>query len=285
MVTISINSATCIRCRKCVSICPSALFTQNADKSIRVNAEGCISCGHCVAVCPTESITHSEFPQGSIHRIDRNALPSPDQVELLIKARRSNRAFSDKEIAKTDLARIITAAHRAPTATNAQGVKILLVTKPEVLKEISQLTIDTFNSAADKLENPLLKPLLKCVMAQNYRYIPVFRKLREEWKQGNDGILRRAKAALFFYTDSASRFGCQDSNLAYQNASLMAESLGVAQFYTGFVCSAAAMDKKRKLYHLLGIEGIIHAGMALGMPAFLFDKYIDRKELDLKVIE
>ena len=185
----------------------------------------------------------------------------------------------------TDLARIITAAHRAPTATNAQGVKILLVTKPEVLKEISQLTIDTFNAAADKLENPLLKPLLKCVMAQNYRYIPVFRKLREEWKQGNDGILRRAKAALFFYTDSASRFGCQDSNLAYQNASLMAESLGVAQFYTGFVCSAAAMDKKRKLYHLLGIEGTIHAGMALGMPAFIFDKYIDRKELDLKVIE
>ncbi len=70
--------------------------------------------------------------------------------------------------------------------------------------------------------------------------------------------------AIFFYTDKKERFGCQDCNLAYQNASLMAEAAGVSQFYTGFVCSAAGMDRKRKLQKLLGIEGTVHAGIALG---------------------
>lgn len=82
-------------------------------------------------------------------------------------------------------------------------------------------------------------------MPSNYRYIPVFKQLQEEFGKGNDGILRGATAVLFFYTEKKARFGCQDCNLAYQNASLMAEALGVAQFYTGFVCTAAGMNRKK----------------------------------------
>ncbi|MFR5870634.1 MAG: hypothetical protein ACLUEV_02380 [Alistipes sp.] len=35
----------------------------------------------------------------------------------------------------------------------------------------------------------------------------------------------------------------------------MAESLGVAQFYTGFVCSAVEQDRNRRLAKMLGISG------------------------------
>ena len=69
--------------------------------------------------------------------------------------------------------------------------------------------------------------------------------------------------------------------MAYQNGSLMAESLGVSQFYTGFVCSAIQQDKQEKLVKLLGIQGKIHAGMALGMPAFRFPNYIDKKDIEV----
>lgn len=284
MPTIAINQETCIHCLKCLRICPSVLFQLNDDKKVTVDAKDCISCGQCVAICPTASIAHSDFPVSHIHEFDRNHLPTPAQVELLINSRRSNRAFSPKPIPQEDLLRIIEAGHRAPTATNAQGVKMVLVTNEKIMKEISRITINIFNSAADKLENPLLKPLLKRIMPQNYGYVPVFRRLRDEFNQGNDGILRGAKAAIFIYTDKKSRFGCQDSNLAYQNASLMAESMGIAQFYTGFICSAAGMDHSNKIQKLLGIEGTLHAGMALGIPLFHFEKYIDRKELDLKII-
>lgn len=286
MVQIQIHQNTCIRCKKCIRICPSALFTFREDKGIEVNTENCISCGQCVAVCPTNSIVHSDFPPERVHSFDRNQLPTADQVELLMRSRRSNRAFSKERIPEEALQRIIEAAHRAPTATNAQEVKMVLITRSETLMEISRLTIDTFMSIVRTVENPLVKMILKPIMPSNYRYIPVFKQLQEEFDKGNDGILRGATAVLFFYTDRKARFGCQDCNLAYQNASLMAEALGVAQFYTGFVCTAAGMNRKKELQKLLGIEGCtIHAGMALGMPSFRFDKYIDRKELSLKRID
>ena len=275
MAQIHINQNTCIRCKKCVRICPSALFTLQEDKGIEVNAEDCISCGHCVAVCPSNSIEHTDFPAEKVHTIDRSQLPTADQVELLILSRRSNRAFSKEKVSEELLQRIIEAAHRAPTATNAQEVKMVLVTRPETLKEVSHITIGTFMSIVNLVENPLLKMILKPLMPSGYRYVPVFKRLHEEFERGNDGILRGATAAIFFYTDKKERFGCQDCNLAYQNASLMAEAAGVSQFYTGFVCSAAGMDRKRKLQKLLGIEGTVHAGIALGMPSFRFDKYID----------
>lgn len=90
-------------------------------------------------------------------------------------------------------------------------------------------------------------------------------------------------AVLFICTPKGSRMGAADANLAYQNGSLMAESLGVAQFYTGFVLNAANM-KKQKLEKMLGIDGQINAGMALGMPLFRFKNYIDRKEIEVTEI-
>lgn len=285
MEQIHINPDTCIHCKKCIRICPSALFAQNSDGNIEVHTNYCISCGHCVAVCPTDSILHSDFPKGTVHSFDRSQLPTADQVELLIKTRRSNRAFSTKRIPENILQKIIEAAHRAPTATNSQGVKMVVVTNPSTLNEISKSTINTFMSAVRKLENPLLRPILRKIMPSNYRYVPVFKKLKEEFEKGNDGILRKATAAIFFYTEKNNRFGCQDSNLAYQNASLLAEAFGVSQFYTGFVCSAATMDKSETINKLLGIEGKIHAGIALGMPSFHFDKYIDKKDASIKRID
>lgn len=74
-------------------------------------------------------------------------------------------------------------------------------------------------------------------------------------------------------------FGATDTNLAYQNASLMAECLGVGHFYIGLVCAAIQQDKKNRIARLLGIDGKIQAGMALGMPEFSFSKYIERKAM------
>ena len=46
------------------------------------------------------------------------------------------------------------------------------------------------------------------------------------------------------------------------------------------------MNRKKELQKLLGIEGCtIHAGIALGMPSFHFDKYIDKKDVVLKRID
>ena len=82
---------------------------------------------------------------------------------------------------------------------------------------------------------------------------------------------------LLIHAPKESRFGAEDANLAYQNASLMAEALGVSQIYMGFVLTVVRQDKKKGLCKMLGLAGRrICAVMALGMPQFRYPNYIDR---------
>ena len=198
---------------------------------------------------------------------------------LLCKSRRSNRAFSTKPIPTEALDQILEAAHRAPTASNQQQVSFTLITDPEKLRLVTDFTIGVFGSISKKLSNPFLKPLLKRIMPEAYRYLPAFDRLIHAQEKGDDLILRKATAVLLIHTPKTNRFGSEDSNLAYQNGSLMAECLGISQFYTGFVCSATKQEKHDTLAKKLGIDGTIHAGMALGMPAFRYPNYIDKKDI------
>jgi len=247
------------------------------------NVHTCIACGHCVAACPTDSVIHSEFPEQKTHALNREILPTPEQVMELCRSRRSNRAFLSSAVPEEYLRQIVEAAHLAPTASNGQEVSFTLVTNPEMLKQIGDITINTFENTVKIITNPLIKPFLGLISPEAKDAAPKLSAVIAKQKSGTDAILRGAKAVLLIHTPSSSNFGRQDANLAYQNASLMAESLGVSQFYTGYVCIAIDMDKKKKLAKLLNIEGNIHAGMALSMPAFKFPKYVDRNELKLTV--
>lgn len=280
--TITIKQEQCIQCNHCVDICPSKIFTIQGSSVTPIHEDTCIRCGHCVAICPSSVISHSDFSANTIRPIDYNRIPQPEQVMELIRSRRSNRAFSDKTIPDEWLQQIIKAAHCAPTASNLQQVRFVLITQPDQLALVSQITINRFKFLLNKLENPFLKPILKRIVPANYSYVPLFKRLIAAFEAGEDLILRQAKAVILIYTPQSCRFGCEDSNLAYQNASLMAESLGVAQFYTGFVCSVA--KQTQELSKALGIDGTIHAGMALAIPKFRFHNYIERQEPNLKVM-
>ena len=124
--------------------------------------------------------------------------------------------------------------------------------------------------------------MLKRIAPQLYGHVPHFKRLISEFDKGNDLILRGATAVILIHTPSESRFGCQDANLAYQNGSLMAESLGVAQFYTGFVCSAVEQDRNRRLAKMLGIsrEDTRRNG-ASAYRRSAIRNYIDRKDINV----
>lgn len=278
---LKINDSRCIRCQRCVKICPAGIFYEDNGRICIKNESSCIFCGHCVAVCPKDAVEHAAFPNGSVHPFSLADLPSPAQLMLLIKSRRSNRAFSGREIPEESLRMIMEAASAAPTAQNSRDVHFVLVRKPETLRAVTEYTLDSFMKVVRLLDNPFMRMLLGRKLAGVYKLVPKFKEMYRRFHAGEgDMILRDAKAVLFIYSSEKSRFGAADCNLAYQNASLMAESLGVAQFYTGFVMAALERDKKGRLNSILGLRNVkIHAGMAMAVPLFRFEKYVDREDL------
>ena len=270
---------SCIRCGHCVKVCPSQIFEQEKAGAVITlcKPENCIGCGHCVAVCPTGSVAHELFPPERVHAADYAALPTPEQVELLLAVRRSNRALKKTPVPQEMLDRIVAAADRAPTASNARQLGYTLVTDPAMLRGITEYTLGVFGKLEKRLLNPFVRPWLSRLLPGVYRYVPVFKRLRREYAEGRDRVLRGATAVLFIHAPRESRFGAEDGNLAYENASLMAEALGVSQIYMGFVLTAVRQDRKAKLAAMLGLgDRRICAVMALGMPQFRYPNYIDR---------
>jgi len=273
-----IDHKKCIWCELCIKVCPSKIFAKTENGSLFLEKqETCISCGHCISVCKTEAIEHYRFPKEKKHRIDYSKYPSPDQLMLLIKARRSNRVFSDIAVPTDYLEKIVEAGNCAPTARNKKEVGFVIINDDEKIRFISKFTFNSFDKILKKAENPILKPVLKRLYPDLYSDLPRFKEMQSLYLSGNDYILRNAKSVILFHTPKNHRFGCEDANLAYQNASLMAECLGVAHFYTGFVITAIKRDKQRKVQKMLGINGDIQAGMALGMPAFRYEFFVERK--------
>lgn len=143
------------------------------------------------------------------------------------------------------------------------------------LQILSRFVADTYKHIIHILQNPLLKPFLRRFRPQYYDNLPFMLNVVAEYDKGNDIILRKARTVILICTDQRDFFGATNADLAYQNMSLMAETLGVSQFYAGFLCSAIRL-KKGGLEQLLGIKGKIHAAMALGIPKVKFNNYVER---------
>lgn len=276
---ISINKELCNRCGKCQRVCPAFIPVVEQDKAPYVrHPEVCIGCGHCVDVCATGAFLNDQFSPESIHTINRELLPSPESLMELIRSRRSNRTITTKPIPQSSLDMIMEAARYAPTAQNSRQVQLHLITDDEALHRVEAATIGYFMRLAKVLLSPPIKWIARLFLGKLYDEVPALYAMNEQFKKGKRPTICNSTVLLVISAPKGYDFGMQDCNLAYQNASLMAESLGVSQVYMGFVQVGMFMMGVKKASRILGIpeNHKAFAIMGLGMPAFKYQKYTNR---------
>lgn len=276
---ISINNDTCIRCGKCQRVCPALIpvIEKDAVPALR-HQEVCIGCGHCVDVCPTGAYMHADFPPEVQHAIDRRVLPDAESLLELIRSRRSNRTITRTPIPQRSLDMILEAARYAPTAQNSRQVHLQLITDDAILQGIEASTIGYFMKLARFMLLLPVKMVMKPFLRKLYDEVPALMAMNEQFQKGHRPCICNSSALLVLSTPKSYSFGAQDCNLAYQNASLVAEALGVSQIYMGFVQTAMFMMGTRRASRILGIPkgNKAWAIMGLGIPAFKYDRYTTR---------
>jgi nitroreductase len=267
----------------CVQDCPAGLYFQESENSVPKvhNLEFCISCGHCAAICPTNAIIHSGFPQSNVQPINVKNQPSSEEVLEILRTRRSIRVFKDKPVEKQKIEQIINAARFAPTGSNVQSTKYIVVQNKKILNEMVQATANHFLSIVNMAHNPLMKPLISLMLGkQSHKFfenLPELERLLVVLKSGKDHILHKAPVLIMFYADERLWGPDINAQLAIENAALMAHSLGLGSFYTGFLLIASQRDKS--IGHIISLPEShkIYGGLAIGYPKYEFKKWIERK--------
>ncbi len=289
MIKIAIDPSRCTKDGLCAIVCPSRIFVQR-ERATLPELEGeerCISCGHCMAICPCTAISHSAFPPGSIVPIQVEKIPSQEQVLELLRTRRSIRAFREKPLEKEVIEKIIDGARFAPSGHNWQSTAFLAVLDRAVLNQISELAVEYLKFEMGRLNSLLVKALLTLVdrelLENGQREVPGFERIIRRFEAGADPILHHAPALLVFHARRRVGYADINAHLALQNASLVAHSLGIGHYFTGWVLAAckAPMSRawSRRIPELIGIppENEVHGALALGYPVPLFSNWIERE--------
>jgi hypothetical protein len=118
--------------------------------------------------------------------------------------------------------------------------------------------------------------------------LPGFKRMTRQYDSGEDPILRRAPALLVFHARQTIGFADVNAQLALQNASVVAHSLGIGHFYTGWVLAPCRAPRarawNRRIPDLLGIpaENQLYGALALGHSIPRFKNLIERNPPRIK---
>ena len=115
---------------------------------IIMDPSACILCGQCISVCPKDAIANSRLALEDFPIIEAAPNVGWDQFVALTRQRRSIRSFSDTQVPREIIEKILGESTRyAPTGHNRQTTEIRLIQGEELEK-----LRDGINSAILRLE-------------------------------------------------------------------------------------------------------------------------------------
>jgi nitroreductase/NAD-dependent dihydropyrimidine dehydrogenase PreA subunit len=188
MSLFTVDKSICKKDGKCSQVCPVGIIAMDAQGfpiPIAGAEDRCIDCGHCVAVCPHVALSLESMPASRCAKLPEGWNLSVAQVEYFLKGRRSIRVFKKDAVDRATIEQMIDTARYAPSGTNRQPVRWMVVHEREKVQKIAQETIHMMQ-AMIKEKSPLAESLK-------------FDYLVAAWEEGKDLICRNAPHLVLTY--------------------------------------------------------------------------------------
>ncbi len=229
MSILTVDDAKCNRCGICVLECPSRIIEQADPKALPIlvedQVERCITCGHCVSVCPFAAIALKTMKPEDCAPVNKELLPTAEQLEHFLKSRRSIRVYKDEPVAGEILAKLIDIARYAPSGHNAQPLHWLVIEDRREVRRLAALVIEWMNLLIRK--SPKVIELFHFDLFVN------------AWERGEDRVLRGAPHVIVAHASKDAPMAQESCPIALTYLDLAAYSLGLGACWAGYLMAAA----------------------------------------------
>jgi nitroreductase/NAD-dependent dihydropyrimidine dehydrogenase PreA subunit len=266
MLDFTIDVETCIGCGQCASDCPAMIIgMETGIPTISEDLEQfCIRCLHCVAVCSEGSVSLLGYGPEDGTVLTAENMPRAEQVEMLIKGRRSIRNYQDKNIDAAVIDKLLEVAGHAPSGHNDRELLYTLVDDKGVLYDLREEAL----AGLEQLVNEKKLP----------EGMEMFEDIIEAWKSsGKDILFRRAPHLLVVSAPDENAAPLQDCLIALTTFEFYAQSYGIGTIWNGLAMLTIS-ELVPSLQKRLGIPDDHRIGyvMGFGYPAIRYERAINR---------
>ena len=220
-------------------------------------------------------------PDGGVpESIDPDRLPSADALLNLLRSRRSTRRFRPEAPPRSLLERLADAARFAPTGSNRQAVRIVMVTDPDLLASLHARIIARYIQYERHLASPVRRFFLATFVDRRLG-TPAIRaelgRFLDAHRAGHDPLFHRAPVLVLTYTESTATTPKDDCCLALYHMVLAAERLGLGSCFLG--TAELAFARTPSLNDLVRIprDRTVLGAACFGYPAIRFERLVDRE--------
>ena len=255
MDKITIDTAKCIGCGKCVKDCVAfALYLEGGKAKYR---DGCIECGHCYAVCPVGAVDMPGYDKTGCVDVTPMTAIDGDTFLQAVKSRRTVRQFRPTPVEQEKIDKILEAGRYAPTGANSQNVAFTILGDRQ--EELERECVRLFRTGV-KLGKPFSASLRNADI--------------------NDRFFFKGAPLVIVVSGRSS----VNATLASAYMELTANTLGLGVLYSGFFCGCAALDPKIKATLRLPKGHKAVTCMVIGYPDVTYKRIPPRKPLKLRVL-
>ena len=270
MLSFSVDPKKCIKCEQCVKDCPMGIIhlKNNLPQIIQDKEDNCLKCQHCLAICPTGAL--------SIFNIDpekctllKNNFPKYDNLEILVKGRRSIRKYKDENIPQIQIDKLLTSALHAPTGVNAMQVHFTVIDNKEVMSRYRK-----------EIYDGIIKSERNGKLPEGMEF---FSGIAKKWQENKaDIIFRNAPHMLIASAPRKITTPKEDAIIALSYFDLLASADGIGTLWCG-MAKWAIEDIVPKMRSKLGIaeDHVIGYIILFGKPDVKYYRTAQKEQFNI----